>query len=165
MLDITWDAMYVKAPMTCGGRYLYYDFNLGVMSGYTAPVPGGEPVVVETVYHEHARYRKRLEECENEVQLVLDRDERPRREAHEPEAAQERRRRAVAMERERSQPVSELWRTEFDDLGERCPPTAGQAFDRGCELVQKGAAEITSWRRCDWQVKRRRRRGMRWMRG
>lgn len=43
---------------------------------YTALVRGGEPVKVDQVYRKCARYRVRPDEMVNDVQLVLNRDER-----------------------------------------------------------------------------------------
>lgn len=98
--------------------------------------------MVETMYHKYARFQTRLEECENDVQLVLNRDEPTRREARKKEEAEERRRRAVAMDKELPQPVLELWRMVFDNVGERCPRTVvGQAVEPVFDLVRHGATE------------------------
>lgn len=74
--------------------------------------------MVEPVYHKYARYRTRLEERENEVQLFLDRHERARYPGSEREEAEERQRNPVSINREVLQPVSDLWRTVFDHVGE-----------------------------------------------
>lgn len=31
ILDVNWDSTYTTARTTCAGRYLYYDFNCGVV--------------------------------------------------------------------------------------------------------------------------------------
>lgn len=48
-------------------------------------------------------------------------------------------RRAVAINKERPQPVSELWRTVFDNVGERCPRHVRQEAERVCEVGATGS--------------------------
>lgn len=93
---------------------LHYGFQLDKVSAYSMQVRGRiDPVVVEPVFTKYISYRTRLEEIENEVQLVIDVDEHEGREALEKEEDEERQRRLVAIERERPATVSKLWHTVF----------------------------------------------------
>lgn len=83
MLYIYWDGTNVTAPVTRLVRYLYLDFQLGVVSGYMVPVRRGEPVLADLFYHKYDRYRALIEECENEGKLVRNRDELVRGQARE----------------------------------------------------------------------------------